>query len=312
MIVGIDVSKDKLDVFVSETNQHHTIKNTKAAIGSFFKSKLKNLSVDLVVFEATGGYERLLQLYVSDNGIAYHKAHALRVKRFGQATGFFAKTDKQDASLLARYGSQEQVKADKPISQKQLECHRSARLVESIKKQLQSAKNQVTMACTKEERQYHKSHIRFLERELVKAREAFDLRIDQQPELREKRELLQTMKGVGREISAMLIACLPELGEISREAVSCLVGVAPKNNDSGIRQGRRQISHGRFHVRKALYMAALVSIRHNPKMKAFYEKLLAKGRAKKVAIIAVARKVLITLNAMVRTGTPWRPNFNEI
>lgn len=312
MIVGIDVSKDKLDVFVSETNQHRTIKNTKAAISSLFKNELNKLSIDLVVFEATGGYERLLLMYVSDHGIPYHKAHPLRVKRFGQGSGFFAKTDKIDASLLALYGSQKQVKPDKPISQKQLECSCSVRLVESIKKQLQAAKNQVKMACTKEERRYHKKHICFLENELLKAKEALDQRIDRQPELKEKRELLQTMKGVGREVSATLIGCLPELGEISREAVSCLVGVAPRNNDSGIRQGRRQISHGRFHVRKVLYMAALVSIRFNPKMKAFYEKLLAKGRAKKVAIIAVARKVLITLNAMVHTGTPWRPDFEEI
>ena len=312
MIVGVDVSKGKLDVVVLSTGKHYVIKNTKASIASFFKNKIKAQGIELVVFEATGGYERELHLYLSEQDIPHHRAHGTRVRRFGEAKGFFAKTDRIDAKLLALYGAQDEITADRPVSQKQLECQSIVAFIQRLKDQIQAEKNRMRTAYTKQERSFYKRHIHYLEKELLKAKESFNAMVSENETLQEKRELLKTMKGIGEEISGMLVACLPELGEVSRESISCLVGVAPRTNESGNHKGRSRISHGRFHVRRAIYMAALVSIRHNPKMKAFYKKLLARGKAKKVALIAVARKVLITLNAMVQNGTPWRLDFEEI
>ena len=151
--------------------------------------------------------------------------------------------------------------------------------------------------------------IKHLEKEISLVDEQIDKHIEADEEKQVMRNRLETFKGVGRRIANALICDLPELGILNREKIACLVGVAPKNNDSGTKQGYRRICGGRFYIRKLLYMAALVAIRHNPPLKAFYERLKMKSKPSKVALTAVMRKMLITLNAMLRTQTDWQANY---
>jgi transposase len=307
MIIGIDVSKDKLDVFNSSNGKHYVILNTKASISSFFKNKLSVDEIKLVIFEATGGYEKRLLCYVLQQDIAYHKAHPLRAHRFAQCKGSFAKTDKIDAKMLALYGSGKDIVPDEKVSMIQLKI-----------KEYSSRRNQLKGIITAETQRLKvvnidkqitnsiKRSIKLNSRELELISNKLKEIIQSCAALKNKYELLQSAKGIGPEVASILVTDFSELGKLSREQISHLLGVAPQTKDSGKKRGYRSISQGRFYVRKALYMSALVASRFDPRMKKFYEKLLAKGKAKKVALVAVMRKIIIMLNAMVKYNTPWQ------
>lgn len=308
MIIGIDVSKDKLDVYVLPIDKHFVIKNTRAGISNFMSNTLLKIAQpELIVFEATGGYEKILEIYLLKHALPYHKAHPTRVHHFGKSKGYFAKTDHIDAHMLARYGQQEEIVADRQSTEDQLKIQElSARKIQ-IKDMIEREKPKLKQvflgaAITRS----IKRTIKMLEKELELIEKELEKMIDNDEFLQEKRELLQTVKGVGTETATLLITNLPELGQLSREAISSLVGVAPQTNDSGTKQGYRSISRGRFYVRKGLYMVALVAARYNPRMKTIYEKLLKKGKKKKVALVAIMRKILIMMNAMVKNKTPWQ------
>lgn len=308
MIVGVDVSKDKLDVYVSPQAKHWVIKNSNAGIRSFMRELNSSFgAADLIVFESTGGYEKALECYLLKNGLAYHKAHPTRVYHYGKSQGYFAKTDRIDARLLAQYGEQAAVVADEGVTEDQLKRQELSARKLQIKRMIESEKPKLKQPYLGKLIKRSVSRvIKALANELKQIEDALDAMIHQDELLREKRALLQSVKGVGKETSTLLVTDLPELGRLDREAISSLVGVAPQTKDSGRRQGYRAISRGRFDVRKGLYMAALVAVRHNPRMKAIYEKLLAKGKKKKVALVAVMRKMLIMMNAMVKHQTPWQ------
>ncbi len=279
MIVGVDVSKDKLDVHVSTTNKHYVVKNSKPSISSFFKNKLNQTQVGLVVFEATGGYEKMLHLYLLEQEIPYHRAHPSRVYHFAQSKGLFAKTDCIDARTLGRYGQQEEIQADETTHKNQLIIQEYSARRNQLKDMIASEKQRFkTIHFDKEIARSIKRNIKQIERELSLVTEKLNVLIKADKDLDEKRTLLQTVKGVGPEVATLLVTDLPELGCLNREQISCLVGVAPKTKDSGKKSGYRAISNGRFHVRKVLYMAALVAVRFNPRMKHIYNKLVAKGK----------------------------------
>lgn len=307
MIVGIDVSKDKLDIYLSSSHQHFLVKNTQRAITDFIKNKLPLYGIpDLVVFEATGGYEKSLQACLLRLKTPYHKAHPNRVKNFGRAKGYFAKTDKIDARLLACYGKQEEVVADEMQCEEQIKIHEISARKDQVKDAIRKEKNKLSQPyLDKFIARSIKRIIKLLERELALIEAELEQRVDEDQALREKRHLLQTVSGIGKEISMLLVTQLPELGQVSREAISSLVGLAPQTNDSGKKKGYRSIRYGRSQVRQGLYMGALVAMRFNPKMKAIYTKLIAKGKKKKVALVAVMRKMLIMMNAMLRDKTAW-------
>ena len=294
MIVGIDVSKDKLDIYLSSSHQHFLVKNTQRAITDFIKNKLPLYGIpDLVVFEATGGYEKSLQACLLRLKTPYHKAHPNRVKNFGRAKGYFAKTDKIDARLLACYGKQEEVVADEMQCEEQIKIHEISARKDQVKDAIRKEKNKLSQPyLDKFIARSIKRIIKLLERELALIEAELEQRVDEDQALREKRHLL-------------LVTQLPELGQVSREAISSLVGLAPQTNDSGKKKGYRSIRYGRSQVRQGLYMGALVAMRFNPKMKAIYTKLIAKGKKKKVALVAVMRKMLIMMNAMLRDKTAW-------
>ena len=306
MILGIDVAKDKLDIYCLPTQQHYQIKNSLASIKQFLKQHRKACDIAQVVFESTGGHEKLLTLSLIDLEIAYHKAHPKRVYHFGQGEGCFAKTDRIDARLLAQYGQ-----AKHP-------AHTTTETRQSIElKELSSRKQQIKNSIADEKRRLSsvylnkgivrsiKNHIRFLEQQLCQIEKQVDELVHNDERLLTKRNLLVSVKGVGKEVSTLLISELPELGSLSREAISALVGVAPRTQDSGRTCGYRSIRYGRFDVRKGLYMAALVASRHNPRMRAIYTKLISKGKKCKVALVAVMRKMLIMMNAMIKKNEMW-------
>jgi len=257
------------------------------------------------VFESTGGYEKTWQAYLLKYDLPYHKAHPNKVYHFGQSKGYFAKADHIDAHMLARYGQQEEIVADQESSEDQIKIRELSARKTQIKELIAREKHKLNLVyLDKSIKRSIKRTMKLLERELELIEKALEKVNDKT--LCERRELLQTVKGIGKEISTLFVTDLPELGQLSREKISSLVGVAPQTKDSGKKQGYRSTSRGRFYVRKGLYMAALVAARHNPRMKAIYEKLLAKGKKKKVALVAVMRKMLIMMNAMVKNNTHWQ------
>jgi transposase len=306
MIIGIDISKDKLDIYVSTSKTAYVIKNTRTAIAHFFKkNKLNCQDITLVVFEATGGYEHALQYWLMSQQIAYHRAHPSRVHHFGQAKGYFAKTDRIDARLLALYAQHNDLPANTSTTPYQLTLQAYSTRRTQLKMAIQAEKNRLHTALSPIARSI-KRQIKQMEQELKLLTTQLHEHLQADPALKKKHELLQTTAGVGPETATVLVAELPELGLLTREQISHLVGVAPQTKDSGKTRGYRAIRHGRFYVRKALYMAALVATRFHPKMKMIYQQLLAKGKLKKVALVAVMRKMIILLNAMVKNSTPWR------
>jgi len=308
MIIGADVSKDKLDIHILPMDKHFVVKNTQPGVSNFMKNTLRKLgSPELIVFEATGGYEKTLQIYLLKHDVPHHKAHPTKVYHFGKGKGYFAKTDHIDAQMLARYGQQEEIVADQNSSEAQIEIRELSARKTQIKDLIEREKHKLNQVyLVKSIKRSIKRTIKLLEKELVLIEKELEKMIVNDKMLSEKRELLQTVKGIGKEVSTLLVTDLPELGQLSREKISSLVGVAPQTKDSGKKQGYRSIGQGRFYVRKGLYMAALVASRHNPRMKTIYEKLLSKGKKKKVALVAVMRKMLIMMNAMVKNNSHWQ------
>lgn len=308
MIVGIDVSKDKLDVCVLPKKTPYVIKNSTAGIRSFFKNKLNKIDIEWVVFEATGGYERKLHLFLLEEGLPHHRVHPQRVYHFAQSRGLYAKTDGLDAATLACYGQQKENRMNRQIQNKnQLRIREYSSRRNQLKEMQANERRRLSVVQLEPEiTRSMKRNIKQLERELQLITQKLNELINGDQALKAKRELLQTAKGVGSEVATMLVCDLPELGQLSREEISHLVGVAPQTRESGKKSGYRAISRGRFYVRRILYMAALVAIRYNTRMKRIYEGLVARGKLKKVALVAVMRKMIIMLNAMIKNKTPWQ------
>ncbi len=271
MIIGIDVSKDKLDICISGEERYEQIKNERANIGRFFAKTVDLAKIELVVFEPTGGYEKKLEKYLIDKEIAHHKVHPTRVHYFAESEGHFAKTDRGDADLLMNYGMKSNVKADKVKNDLQLQIKELSVRRSQLKKMIVSEKLRIDNTFYSIEiKRSIKRMVKQLEKELTLVTGKLEVLIEGDETLKQKQLLLQTVKGVGKEVSTVLITELPELGQINREQISLLVGVAPRTKDSGKKRGYRPISRGRFSVRKALYMAALTAIRFNQRMKKIY------------------------------------------
>ena len=313
MIVGIDVSKDKLDIRVFPFDNYYQIKNNRNSIKSFIKNKLLELgTVGLIVFESTGGYEKLLMLCATEQGLPYHRAHPKRVYHFAKGKGYFAKTDRIDAGILAAYGNQEEIRADDPPTLESLQNQEvSARRIQ-IKQMITQEKNRLhSVYLSLQVKRSIKRQVKQLEKELELLNKMQEELLLKDEHSKAKRELLQTVPGVGHEVATLMVTDMPELGKLSREQISNLVGVAPQTKDSGKKEGYRVVGKGRHQVRKALYMSALVAMRYNPALKPLYDRLIDKGKKPKVALVALMRKLIITMNAMVRDNKPWelKPNL---
>lgn len=285
-----------------------TVKRNKQALEGFIKEKLANYAVSLVVMEYTGGYERLCAEILSEMGIPFHLAHPNQVYHFAKSQRLFAKTDKIDSTILALFGHKESPAPTVLMTEKDREMSDLVKRKQQLTDSLGSEKMRLKDHLYPKAQQSINRNIKFLEKEIARLNKEVLKGIKDSPEKNERLNTLQTFKGIGEQTASLLVTMLPELGHISRSKIAALVGLAPKNKDSGKKQGYRAIQGGRFYVRKALYMVALSSIRHNSKMKAFYEHLVGKGKKAKVALTALMRKIIITLNSMLKNNTNWLAN----
>lgn len=302
-IVGIDVSKDRLDVFIHPAKALLAIEND--AKGHLeLRERLRVEQPSLVVLEATGGYEMAAVAALAAVGLPVVVANPRQVRDFAKATGRLAKTDAMDAEVLALFG--EAVKpAVRPItdeSTRELEAlvNRRRQILEMLgaeNNRLEKAKGAVKRDV--------QDHINWLKKRLKGIDGDLESAVRQSPVWREKEELLRSVPGIGSVVAKTLMAELPELGRLNRREIAALAGVAPMNRDSGHTSGRRSIRGGRRSVRSALYMAALVASRCNPVIRTFYQRLRKAGKRAKVALTACMRKLLTILNVMLKTRTAW-------
>ena len=311
IIIGIDVAKDKLDVAFRPSGECFVVGRDSAGIDGLV-ARLKSCKVAVIGLEATGGLETVVAASLSAAGLPVVIVNPAQVRAFANALGKRAKTDVIDAKVIAHF-----IEATKPAvrtlpdeATRQLGdlVGRRSQIIAMIgaeqqrkkrcpNKRLLASIERLQVALQKE-----LSDIDGQVRDMVRSSDIW----------REKDELLESVPGVGRVISARLLADMPELGKLGRRQIAALAGLAPWTRESGQWKGKSFIGGGRPDVRSDLFMGAMVAIRHNPVLKAFYEKLLAAGKPKMVAIIAVARKLLTILNAILRDGKPWSVEETQV
>jgi len=301
--VGIDVSKDALDIFIDSSAEALQVKNQADGIAALVE-RLRAAAPDYIVVEASGGFESALVTALATIGLPVCRVSPQRVRSFARALGELAKTDRLDARLLARYGRD----CRPPLSR--LTDAETAELEALLQRRRQlvemhvAESNRLGTAPRVVARQL-REHLRWLGKRIADSDKELRQRLATTEVWREQDELVRTAPGVGPVMSLTLLASLPELGKLTRKQIAALVGVAPFARDSGKRRGRRHTAGGRRAVRTVLYMATLSAIRFNPVLKRFYERLKAAGKVSKVAVIASARKLLTILNAMVRDRSRW-------
>ena len=302
VFVGIDVSKAQLDL-AFRPEAKFSAPNDEVGCAQVL-ARLRATPPTLVVLEATGGLEIPLTGVLAAAGVPVAVVNPRQVRDFAKATGKLAKTDALDAQMLARFAD---VMRPEPRPLPDAETRALAALLSrrrQLVKMLTAERNRLMSVLTPV-RKSLRTHIAWLERAIQQTDTALTEAIRQSPVWREKEELLQSTPGVGPVMTTTLLANLPELGTLTGKQISALVGVAPFNRDSGTLRGTRTVWGGRAQVRAVLYMAALVAARFNPVIRAFYQRLCAAGKAKKVALTACMRKLLIILNAMMKHRTRW-------
>jgi transposase len=304
IFVGLDVSKNWLDVAVHESVEGFRVGNTAAGIASLLE-RLRALKPSLIVLEATGGFEMLAVAELSRARLPVVVSNARRIREFARATGRLAKTDKLDARVLAHFAAAVRPPARRlpDEAEEQLTALLTRRT--QVVDMLTVEKNRL-VTVRAEMRSNIEAHIQWLKQCLKALDQEIEDAVKGSPVWREKDALLQSVPGVGPITSATMLGMLPELGQLNRQEIAALVGVAPLNKDSGKKRGKRRVYGGRAAVRRVLYMAALSARKFNPRIKAFYDLLLQHGKEKKVALTACMRKLLVILNAMMRTGQHWR------
>jgi transposase len=304
IFVGIDVSKAWLDVAIHEHKETFRAGNDEIGIQELVK-RLKKLKPRLIVLEPTGGFEMLVVAELSRAGLPIAVVNAKRVRDFAKATGQIAKTDKLDARVLAHFAAavRPEVRSLHSEEEEQLTALLTRR--RQVLDMLTVEKNRLVTVRAKM-RPALEVHIHWLSNHLKELDQEIEDFIKSSPVWKEKDTLLQSVPGVGPVTSATMLGMLPELGLLNRQEIAALVGVAPVNKDSGRKQGKRRIFGGRGDVRSVLYMAALSAKKHNPFIRTFYQRLIQHGKEKKVALTACMRKLLVILNAMLRTNQLWR------
>ena len=304
--VGIDVSKDRLDVHLRPSDEAFAVARDGKGLENLVE-RLRPLDVSLIVIEATGGFETTVAAALAGAGLPLAVVNPRQIRDFARALGRLAKTDAIDAKVIALFAERIEPPA-RPIASP--EAQRLGELVarrRQVVEMIGMEQNRRRRAGDKRLVKRIDRHIAFLEKELGDVDGDIDASVRASPAWREAEELLVSVPGVGPVTARTLIAELPELGQIDRRKLAALVGVAPFNRDSGTWRGHRMIAGGRTSVRTVLYMAALAATRCNPLVRATYQRLVARGRPKKVALIACARQLLTILNAIVRDGRPWTP-----
>lgn len=309
---GIDVAHAELVIAEAGTRTSFTHANTADECHTLAQ-RLATQGVALVVLEATGGYERTVVAALGAAGVPVVVVNPRQVRDFAKATGRLAKTDAIDAQVLADFGAKVQPELRPLPTTEQDELRAVLARADQVQQMLIAEKARLLQALGRSDRQplrqKIKRHIAFLERELHELDADLDDQLRRSPLWREQDDLLQSVPGIASKTARTLLALLPELGTIPGAAVSKLAGLAPLNRDSGTMRGTRHIGGGRSRIRGALYMAALSAVRYNPVIKDFYTRLVAAGKPKMVALVACMRKLLVILNAMLKTRTRWQPSL---
>ena len=312
-ILGVDVSRDTLDAHVRPAGLCRRFDNTPTGIAELV-AWAKSITPERIVFESTGPYQKAAVGALLAEGLPAVVVNARQVRDFARGMGQLAKTDAVDAALIAHFG--ELV----PTTVRPLEAQNLREF-----RDLYDRRGQLVRMLAAEKNHRHAALgsspkvlrnidkvLRFLEGQIRDLETRMDTIIDASEAFRAQNAILQSITGIGPHVSRTLLAYLPELGQRSRQSISALVGLAPFNDDSGQHIGQRHIRGGRSKVRLGLYQAAIAAIRHCPQMKAFYASLKDKGKASKVAIVAVARKILVLANAMLRDGTRYKAPANSV
>ena len=301
--VGIDVSKAQVDVAVRPTGKRWTLPYDQTGIEGLIP-QIVYLEPALVLSEATGGLELPLVAALAAAALPVVVVNPRQVRDFAKATGTLAKTDTLDAGVLAHFADavRPEVRPLKDAETQVLNSLTARR--RQVMTMLVSEKNRLGTALGAVSPRIE-AHIASLEQELSDLDKGLRQTLRRSPVWREKDDLLRTVPGVGEQLSLTPLANLPELGTLNRRQIAALVGVAPYNRDSGTLRGKRAVWGGRSRVRAVLYMGALVASRHNPAIRDFYQRLLAAGKPKKVALVASMRKLLVILNGMLKHGSPW-------
>jgi transposase len=305
IVVGIDVSKDRLDVVVRPGGEVFVVERNASGVDRLIE-RMRTLSPDIVALEATGGFETVVAAALAAAAVPVVVVNPAQIRAFAKAIGQRAKTDPIDAGVIAHFAE-----ATRPEPRKLADeatrlladlVARRRQIIEMIGAESQREKRISVPRLRKSIRRV----IGMLEKELAELDGDIDTSVRGSPAWREKENLLASVPGVGPVISRTLIADLPELGTLSRKQIAALAGLAPFTRQSGQWKGRSFIGGGRTSVRTALFMGALTAMRHNPVLKDFFDRLIAAGKPKMAAIIAVARKLLTILNAIVRDKRPWQ------
>ncbi len=309
IFVGIDVAKHQLDVALHPHGEAWGVCNDDTGIDTLVKH-LQAVEPTLIVLEATGGLETAAASALTAAGLPCAVITPRQARDFAKATGQLAKTDRLDAGILAHFAHSVRP-TPRPMPDPETKALR----------EVMSRRRQLIEMVTAEKNRLHstppslrtdvQTHITWLEGRLKRLHTKLEALIQASPAWRVNDDLLQSAKGVGPVLSTTLLADLPELGTLNRKQIAALVGVAPFNRDSGTMRGKRTVWGGRAHVRAALYMGTLAATRHNPVIKAFYTRLLAAGKVKKVALTACMRKLLTILNAILKQQVPWQENYAQ-
>lgn len=301
--IGIDVGKAQLDVYIHERGLHFSLPNTPENIRKLF-TRLSRYHLARIVVEATGRREYELVAQAADRDLPIIIVNPLNVRRFAAAAGTLAKTDKVDATIIARYAATMKPPV-RPLASKN---------IRKIKDLMVRRRQLIEMSTMEKNRldvmpkSLHadlRRHVQHITKQIAKIDAVLDKAVEAVDEWREKRDILLSVPGIGPTVVNTLLADLPELGQLSHKQISALAGLAPYNRESGSWKGKRRIRGGRASVRTMLFMAIMTSVQHNPVIQVFYRRLVESGKHKKVALTACMHKMITILNAMLKRGTRW-------
>ena len=301
--VGIDTGKKTLDIYIDPHGEHFIVDNSSAGVKEAIR-RIKPHKPKRVVIESTGRLEMLFACKAYEAGLPVIIANPMKVHKFASAIGQLAKSDKLDAKTIARFGEAVKPRLTdiKPKNMRlisDLLVRRSQLLDMSTME-----KNRLTIM-PKELHSSIKRHLKFIQKDIASIEDRLDKLIDETPQWKETRDILLSVNGVGKVMAYTLLSELPELGQLNRKEIASLVGLAPMNRESGTFKGTRKIRGGRYRIRTVMFMAMMSTIQSNTKFRGVYQRMVSAGKPKKVAIIACMRRMLTTLNTMVKNGTQW-------
>ena len=302
--IGIDISKDALDAFWVSEKKHRQFTNNKSGLRSLI-CWVEQAGTPLIVFEATGVYHRLLETSLAARNIPFAQVNPRQARRFAEGVGILAKTDRVDASMLAKMGALLDLEPGKPKSEILHDLKEMLTGKRALIKDRTAAEARLATATQQVLKQQLSRRIRQISKDLEQIDDVLETMIAADPVLHQKAEILTSIPGIGKATAFALIIEMPELGTLNGKQAAALAGLAPMSRQSGKWKGHERIQGGRSSLRKAIYMPAIVATRFNPDMKAKYAQLISNGKCKKQAFTAVMRKLVVLANALIRDGRKW-------